>query len=218
MPSAEFNIKPLSQEEVGEFFYGREGELDFLLNQITKSKGGKAFAISGRRGSGKSTLINKLIKLLEEQEEKCLIVKVDVPKEFDEFFLLKRILRAVCEEATKEANVQKDNDLLIDVVVKLIRLDYQTTRINEVDKEKAVIKAMKGSVNALFAKVGVKLSVEEGKIEKTIGEIQLLDYDLERVQAALRELLNKLKDRFEGIVIIVDETDKSNYVVVSYKP
>lgn len=212
MPSADFNIKPLSQEEVGDFFYGREGELDFLLNQITKSKGGKAFAISGRRGSGKSTLINKLIKLLEEQKEKYLIVKVDVPKEFDEFFLLKRILRAVCEEATKEAIVQNDNDLLIEVVVKLIRLDYQTTQITEVDKEKAVIKAMKGSVNAFFAKVGVTLSVEEGKIEKTIGEIQLLDYDLERVQAALKELLNKLKDRFEGIVIIVDETDKSNYV------
>jgi AAA+ ATPase superfamily predicted ATPase len=216
MPSTDFNIKPLSQDEVGDFFYGRRSELDFLLNQITKSKGGKAFAISGRRGSGKSTLINKLIKELKDKKENYLIVKVDVPKEFDEFFLLKRILRAVCEEAKEEANVntvEKDKDLLIDVCVKLKRLDYQTTQINEVGKEKAVIKAVKGSVNAVIAKVGGDRSVEDSEIEKTIKEIQFLDYDLERVQAALKELLNKLKKVFEGgIVIIVDETDKSNYV------
>ncbi|KAF5434840.1 putative ATPase, AAA+ ATPase superfamily [Candidatus Methanophagaceae archaeon] len=95
MPSLDFNIKPLEQKEVGEFFFGREDELKFLLNQITNSHGGKAFAISGRRGAGKSTLINKLIKELKVKEN-YLIVKVDVPKEFDEFFILKRILRAVC--------------------------------------------------------------------------------------------------------------------------
>ena len=165
MPSLDFNIKPLEQKEVGEFFFGRRSELDFLLNQITNSHGGKAFAISGRRGAGKSTLINKLIKELKDKEN-YLIVKVDVPKEFDEFFILKRILRAVCEGATKETKVQESNDLLIDVCVKLKRLDYQTTQVNEVGKEKAVIKAVKGSVNAVIAKVGGDRSVEDSKIEK----------------------------------------------------
>ena len=212
MPSLDFNIKPLEQKEVDDFFFGRRSELEFLLNQITKSHGGKAFAISGRRGAGKSTLINKLINELKDKEENYLIVKVDVPKEFDEFFILKRILRAVCEGATKETKVQESNDLLIDVCVKLKRLDYQTTQVNEVGKEKAVIKAVKGSVNAVIVKVGGDRSVEDSKIEKTIKEIQLLDYDLERVQAALQELLKKLGQVFKGIVIIVDETDKSNYV------
>lgn len=210
MPSLDFNIKPLEQKEVDDFFFGRRSELKFLLNQITKSHGGKAFAISGRRGSGKSTLINKLINELKDKKN-YLIVKVDVPKEFDEFFILKRILRAVCVGATKEPKVQESRDLLIDVCVKLNRLDYQTTQVNEVDKENAVIKAVKGSVNAVIAQLGGNRSVEDREIEKTIDEIQLLDYDLERVQAALQELLKKLGQVFKGIVIIVDETDKSNY-------
>jgi AAA+ ATPase superfamily predicted ATPase len=211
MPSLDFNIKPLAQEEVGDFFFGRRRELDFLLNQITYSHGGKAFAISGRRGAGKSTLINKLITELKDRG-KYLIVKVDVPKEFDEFFIVKRILRAVCEGATKEPKVQESNELLIDVCVKLNRLDYQTTQKNEVGKEDAVIKAVKGSVNAVIAKVGGDRSVENREIEKTVREIHLLDYDLERVQAALQALLENLAHVFTGIVIIVDETDKSNYV------
>ncbi|KAF5434839.1 hypothetical protein C5S35_12930 [Candidatus Methanophagaceae archaeon] len=56
--------------------------------------------------------------------------------------------------------------MLIDVCVKLKRLDYQTTQVNEVGKEKAVIKAVKGSVNAVIAKVGGDRSVEDSKIEK----------------------------------------------------
>jgi uncharacterized FAD-dependent dehydrogenase len=31
MPSLDFNIKPLEQKEVGDFFFGRRSELEFLL-------------------------------------------------------------------------------------------------------------------------------------------------------------------------------------------
>jgi ABC-type multidrug transport system, ATPase component len=179
MPSLDFDIKPLAQEEVGDFFFGRRRELDFLLNQITSSHGGKAFAISGRRGAGKSTLINKLITELKDRGN-YLIVKVDVPKEFDEFFIVKRILRAVCEGATKEPKVQESNELLIDVCVKLNRLDCQITQKNEVGKEDAVIKAVKGSVNAVIANVGGDRSVEGREIEKTVREIHPIFRTLKR--------------------------------------
>ena len=214
MPSTYFNIKPLSlsQDEVGDFFYDREGdELDFLLNQITKSKGGKAFAISGRRGSGKSTLIHKLIKSLEKDKENYLIVKVDVPKEFDELFLLKRILRKVCETAIIDGRINKDDIMLGEVLAKLIHLDYQTARINEIGEEETVIKAIRGGVKAIV-EIGGDRSTVHNEIDKTINEMRFLEYDLERVQSDLEKLLNKLKEVFKGIVIIVDETDKSNYV------
>lgn len=213
MPSTDFNIKPLSPDEVGDFFYGREGdELEFLLNQITKSKGGKAFAISGRRGSGKSTLINKLINSIEGDKENYLIVKVEVPKEFDEIFLLKRILRKVCEKAVKEENVKKDDKLLIDILVKLIRLDYQTKHSQQVGNRTSFSGAIKGSLNKIIATLGVEISAEKALENVEVSEIQVKEYDLERVQNDLEKLLEELKDVFKGIVIIVDETDKSNYV------
>ena len=212
MSSTYFNIKPLSQDEVGDFFHGREGELNFLLNQITKSKGGKAFAISGRRGSGKSTLINKLINSIEGDKENYLIVKVDVPKEFDEIFLLKRILRKVCEKAVKEENVKKDDKLLIDILVKLIRLDYQTKHSQQVGNKTSFSGAIKGSLNKIIATLGVEISAERALEKVEVSEIQVKEYDLERVQNDLEKLLKELKNVFKGIVIIVDETDKSNYV------
>jgi DNA polymerase III delta prime subunit len=212
MPYVDFNIKPLSLEEVDEFFYGRKDELDFLLNQITKSKGGKAFAISGRRGSGKSTLITKLIKSLEEDKENYLIVKMDVPKEFDEIFLLKRILRKVCEKALKEENVKKHDELLIDILVKMMRLDYQTKHSQQVGNKTSFSGAIKGSLNKIIASLGVEITAQTALEKAKVSEIRIKEYDLERVQNDLEKLLEKLKNVFRGIVIIVDETDKSNYV------
>jgi energy-coupling factor transporter ATP-binding protein EcfA2 len=222
MSSTYFNIKPLSEEEVGNFFYLRGGEsdyslrreLDFLLNQITKSKGGKAFAISGTRGSGKSTLINKLIESVKEDKGNYLIVKVDVPKKFDESFLLKRILRKVCEAAVKDEDVKKNDELLIDILVKLMRLDYQTKHSQQVGNKTSFSGAIKGSLSKIIATLGVELNVQKALEKVEVSEIQVKEYDLERVQNDLEKLLEELNLRklFKGIVIIVDETDKSNYL------
>jgi len=222
MSSTYFNIKPLSEEEVGNLFYVRGGEsdyslrreLDFLLNQITKSKGGKAFAISGTRGSGKSTLINKLIESVKEDKENYLIVKVDVPKEFDESFLLKRILRKVCEAAVRDEDVKRNDELLIDILVKLMRLDYQTKHSQQVGNKTSFSGAIKGSLSKIIATLGVEVNVQKALEKVEVSEIQVKEYDLERVQNDLEKLLEELNLRkvFKGIVIIVDETDKSNYL------
>jgi len=224
MSSTYFNIKPLSEEEVGNLFYVRGGEsdhslrreLEFLLNQITKSKGGKAFAISGTRGSGKSTLINMLIKSVKEDKENYLIVKVDVPKEFDESFLLKRILRKVCEAAIKDEDVKKNDELLIDILVKLMRLDYQTKHSQQVGDKTSFSGAIEGSLSKIIATLGIKITAQKALEKVEVSEIQVKEYDLERVQNDLEKLLEELKDEsknvFKGIVIIVDETDKSNYL------
>jgi GTPase SAR1 family protein len=224
MSSTYFNIKPLSEEEVGNFFYLRGGEsdhslrreLEFLLNQITKSKGGKAFAISGTRGSGKSTLINRLIKSVKEDKENYLIVKVDVPKKFDESFLLKRILRKVCEAAVKDEDVKKNDELLIDILVKLMRLDYQTKHSQQVGDKTSFSGAIESSLSKIIATLGIKITAKKALEKGEVNEIQVKEYDLERVQNDLEKLLDELKDEsknvFKGIVIIVDETDKSNYL------
>ena len=222
MSSTYFNIKPLSEEEVGNFFYVRGGEsdyslrreLDFLLNQITKSKGGKAFAISGTRGSGKSTLINKLIESVKEDKENYLIVKVDVSKEFDESFLLKRILRKVCEAAVRDEAVKRNDELLIDILVKLMRLDYQTKHSQQVGNKTSFSGAIKASLSKIIATLGVEVNVQKALEKVEVSEIQVKEYDLERVQNDLEKLLEELNLRklFKGIVIIVDETDKSNYL------
>lgn len=222
MYSTYFNIKPLSEEEVGNFFYVRGGEsdhglrreLEFLLNQITKSNGGKAFAISGTRGSGKSTLINKLIKSVKENPGNYLIVKVDVPKEFDESFILKRILRKVCEAAVRDEDVKKSDDLLIDILLKLMRLDYQTKHSQQVGNKTSFSGAIKGSLSNIIATLGIAFEVEKALEKVEVSEIQVKEYDLESVQNDLEKLLEELNLRnvFKGIVIIVDETDKSNYL------
>lgn len=129
-----FNIKPLSNKELKDYFYGREDELNFLVTQITKSEGGKAFAISGSRGSGKSTLINKLKNSLINRKENYLIVRVDVPKKFDELLLLKRILREVSNKAIEALRgKEKYENWRNRIAGKLTRLDFQATRSRQLE-------------------------------------------------------------------------------------
>ena len=206
-----FNIKPLSgSDEIDKFFFAREDELAFLMNQICDSNGGKAFAISGRRGSGKSTLMNKLITSLDKRDEKYLIVKVEVPKEFDEILLLKRLLRKVCESVVSLLP-QKD-PLLLEIIQKLIKLDFQTRYAQQIGDKNTLQTAIKARLTAIFTGLDVAASVEKSTTTEIIDEICSREYDVESIQHDLHDLLEKLADKFDGIVIIVDETDKSDYI------
>lgn len=206
-----FNIKPLSNKELKDYFYGREDELNFLVTQITKSEGGKAFAISGSRGSGKSTLINKLKDSLINRKENYLIVRVDVPKKFDELLLLKRILREVSYKAI-EVLKGKNEGWRERMARKLIRLDYQTMQSRQFEAGKIDEKTVKGGID-FYLNIGKETTKSKVDIERTTYETKYREYDIESVQNDLQRLLEDLLNEkiFYKIVIIVDETDKSDY-------
>ena len=71
-----FSIKELSsKEELERLFVNREMELKQLVNGLDSSEGGVVYGISGKRGSGKSTVLNKALAEMRKCGSLTLMVK-----------------------------------------------------------------------------------------------------------------------------------------------
>jgi hypothetical protein len=87
-----FSIRPLTSEETITGLYVNTGYEDELKSIIDLTDGGN-YAVIGPRGSGKSTVVNRILKEYEEKED-FLTLRLEAPRKYDtleffQFFYLK---------------------------------------------------------------------------------------------------------------------------------
>jgi hypothetical protein len=199
-----FSIKELSsQKELDNLFVDREDVLKQLVNGLDSSEGGVVYGISGIRGSGKSTALNKA---LEEMRRKgSLTLKVSASGTYSEEEYLKKILTALCdqlEDKTFSDNLEKE----------IIRIKANLLYDEKITKEKTVDASIRASIKASVlnffgSEVGseVKESVSD-QIEKS-----LKPYSKVTLVRELLHLLALLKKEAKKIIVSIDETDKCSF-------
>ena len=92
-----FSIKELqNKDELDKLFVNRDTEIKQLINGLDSSEGGVVFGISGLRGSGKSTILNKTLEELKNKDS--LVFNIKASGTFSEVEFLEKILTDVCDQ------------------------------------------------------------------------------------------------------------------------
>lgn len=95
-----FSIRPLSLEETATATIHVDTEFENELRNIINLTDGGNFAIIGSRGSGKSTIINKIFKEYEEKD--FLKIKLEAPRKYDILEFLQFFYLKIADEVEKE--------------------------------------------------------------------------------------------------------------------
>lgn len=203
-----FSIRELSSfDELQKLFVDREKEIRQLRNTFTGSEGGVVCGISGMRGSGKSTVLNKVLDEIEK--ENGLVIKVKASGTYAELDFLHKILTDVCDQIETQ-------DLPKKVVEEIIRLKTNllyTEKVAEGKGSEASIRAsIKASIVSLFSSE-ISSEIKE-KITKNV-ERQIKPYSKSTITREILQFFSFLRDKtkFDYLIIGIDETDKCRFDV-----
>jgi hypothetical protein len=199
-----FSIKELSsKEEIERLFVNRSMELRQLVNGLDSSNGGVVYGISGKRGSGKSTVLNKSLSEMRKRGNIALVVRTS--GNYSEEDYLKKILTDICD--------QLDGNLSETLKKEVMRLKANLLYDEKVTKgntsEASIRASIKASLLSFFgSEVGGEL--KEGvsdQIEKSLKPYSKVTLTREVLQfLALLKKETKTK-----IIVSIDETDKCDF-------
>lgn len=203
-----FSIKELNKsDELKKLFVNRQKELRLLRNTLTGSEGGIVYGISGIRGSGKSTVLNKALD--EVKNKNGLIVTVKASGTYTGLDFLQKLLNDICDQV----EIQK---LPKNVVEEIIRLRGNLLYNEKMTEGKGSDSSIRASIKAsIFSLFGSEVGSEiKEKIEKSVAK-QLKPYSKSTLTREILQLLFflKKKTKFNYITVGIDETDKCRFEV-----
>jgi Cdc6-like AAA superfamily ATPase len=201
-----FSIRALTNpKELERLFVDRDMEIKQLLNALDGREGGVVYGISGMRGVGKSTVLNKVLE--EMRKKDSIVFKVMASGTFAELDFLQKLLTDVCDQI----DLKKASKNLKKEVVKLkANLLYNEKRAEKESSEASIRASIKASFVSLFgSEIGSEL--KEG-MEKQI-ETTLKPYSPSTITREILQFLSFLKKetKTKHIVIGIDETDKCRF-------
>lgn len=203
-----FNIRELRESsELQKLFVDRRDEVRQLKNTLTGSKGGITCGISGHRGSGKSTILNKVLDEIEQENGLVIIVKASGT--YAELDFLQKLLTDIIDQIEQQNLSRK-------VAEEIIRLKTNLLYTEKVAEGKTSEESIRASIKAsLLSFFGSEVGAEtREKITKTI-ERQIKPYSKSTLTREILQFLSILRNetRFDYIVIGIDETDKCRFDV-----
>jgi len=203
-----FSIRELrGSDELQKLFVDREKEIKLVRNTLTGSGGGVVYGISGTRGSGKSTVLNKVLS--DVRAENGLIVKVKASGIFTELDFLRKLLTDICDQIEMER-------LPEEVTMEINRLKTNLLYNEKIAEGKANEASIRASIKASFlsflsSEIGSEVKEKmERKIEK-----QLKQYSKSTLTREIEQFLSYLRKqtKYDYMVIGIDETDKCRFEV-----
>jgi Cdc6-like AAA superfamily ATPase len=201
-----FSINSLTDpKELEKLFVDRETELKELLNGLESRSGKEVYGISGMRGSGKSTVLNKVLE--EMKKNKSIVFKVTASGTFTELDFLRKLLTDVCDQIDLKG---ASKNLQREVVRLRTNLLYNEKRAEEGGSEASIRASIKASLPFIFGSdVGSEIkTVAKKQIEKT-----LKPYSKATLTREILQFLSFLKKETKArhIIIGIDETDKCRF-------
>lgn len=204
-----FSIRELiSSDELERLFVDRDIEIRLLYNALTSSPGGVVYGISGIRGSGKSTVLNKVLEKVKETRNN-LVVKIKASGYYEELDFLQKILTDVCDQV-------ETAELPLKVKEEIVRLKTNLLYSEKIEQAKASERAIKASIKAnILSILGGQVGSEDRKRIQKAVERQLKPYTKSTLTREILKFLNFLKKEagYDLIVIGIDETDKCRFTV-----
>ncbi|MDH5266161.1 MAG: ATP-binding protein [Candidatus Bathyarchaeota archaeon] len=203
-----FSIRELSNsDELQKLFVDRKKEVKPLKNTFTGCEGGVVCGISGVRGCGKSTVLNKVLD--EIKQENGLIIKVKASGTYAELDFLQKLLTDMCDQI----EIQDLPEKVVEEVIRLKTNLLYTEKVAEGRGSEASIRAsIKASILSFFSsEIGSEI---KEKITKNV-ERQIKPYSKSTLSREILQFLSFLRSetKFDYIVVGIDETDKCRFDV-----
>ena len=202
-PAFRFAHEPLRSDSNGRFV-GREAELETLALRIMFSEGG-SFLVTGYRGVGKTTFVNRVIRQLEEMvpwaqsifgETKIIDVQLNLARPLTPAELMHHIIRRLYERLVERGVYSRLSSSLKDD----LKLAYQRTSFNmtrslgeETEKSLGLNEA---SIGASFLKATLKGAMSVKRTRSEGSEYEYLGYDDKAAESDVVRLSRQLSGAF----------------------
>ena len=202
-----FHIKPLSsREEIVGNFVNRDEEVELLTNILSTTMTGISCGISGKRGSGKSTVLYKILSDIEEEGYGFTIV-VNASGELNRLEFLEMILFNICK---RMKDIEISDDLKEEIARIFGNIIYENEKEQGTVERTTLGRSIRAGIASIFgAEVSdTKTDEIEDRITKRVkpyGPTTLI----EEITQILQKIRSELTDKI--IVIGIDETDKLTF-------
>lgn len=201
-----FSIRELiGSDELQKLFVDREKEVKPLRNTFTGSKGGVVCGISGIRGSGKSTVLNKVLD--DIKKENGSVVKVKASGTYAELDFLHKLLTDILDQIEMQ-------DLPNEIVEEVVRLKTNLLYTEKVAEGKGSEASIRASIKAsILSFLGSEVGSE---IKETITkkvERQIRPYSKSTLTREILQFLSlfRKKTTYDCMIVGIDETDKCRF-------
>ena len=202
-PAFRFAHEPLRSDTNGRFV-GREAELEALALRIMFSEGG-SFLVTGYRGVGKTTFVNRVVRKLEEMvpwaqsifgETKIIDVQLNLARPLTPAELMHHIIRRLYERLVEKGVYSRLSSSLKDD----LKLAYQRTSFNmtrslgeETEKSLGLSEA---NIGAGFLKAALKGAMSIKRTRSEGSEYEYLGYDDKAAESDVVRLSRQLSGAF----------------------
>jgi AAA+ ATPase superfamily predicted ATPase len=196
-----------SPEELEQLFVNRETEIKEIYNGLTTTNGGIVYGITGLRGSGKSSLLNKVLYEIEKKG-KGLVLKIDASGKYREIEFLESLLGGICEGL----KYKNPSNRLKAEIARIQSNLYFAPMISEMDASpKAYERTIASTIYDVF---GSDISAQKHTTLKSGIEKQLRHYNKSTIINEILHFLKNIREEMgaERLIIAIDETDKCEFV------
>jgi len=205
-----------------------EKEKQKLINRIVHSESGGCFLLTGYRGVGKTSFIDKVLheaqKIeLENNDGKHLIpIKINVAKGLEEDELMHQIIRRFYEELQEEIDDNIRKMLSKAYLRTLFKMRIEAETLKKHILSKVVTSGASGEISGVclplpFLNVKVSFCIEktrnssQEKSYKAINEASYLDYDAKSAETDFMNIVKTISNSKKKKllpVFVLDELDK----------
>jgi AAA+ ATPase superfamily predicted ATPase len=195
-----------SPEELEQLFVNRETEIKEIYNGLTSTNGGIVYGITGLRGSGKSSLLNKVLHEIEKRN-KGLVLKIDASGKYRDIEFLESLLGGICE-GLKEKNL---SDVLKAEIARIQSNLFFAPMLSEMDASPMAYERTIAST--IYDIYGSDITTQKHTKLKTGIEKQLRHYNKSTIINETLHFLKRIKEEMgsERLIIAIDETDKCEF-------
>ena len=198
-----FAHEPLRSDSNGRFV-GRAAELEALALRIMFSEGG-SFLVTGYRGVGKTTFVNRVVRQLEEMvpwaqsifgETKIIDVQLNLARPLTAAELMHHIIRRLYERLEdKGVYARLSSSLKHDLKLAYQRTSFNMTRSLGEETEKN-LGLSEASMGFGFLKAALKGAMSIKRIRSESSEYEYLGYDDKAAESDVVRLSRQLSGAF----------------------
>ncbi len=178
---------------------------------------GRAFRVTGTKGSGKTIFVRNVLKDLRQRYAKnTLFVEVDCRRGPGSREVFNKAAQGIVNEllALERAGAKIKPELIKAAQVLSTITRFSDVELKEVQehliqyKEAVGLSSRVALLSNLNANFGISLDRKEEQIKKLVGSIRLDEY---RICCALREFFTDIRDQKLNVVLFVDNIDELDH-------
>ena len=203
-----------------------EEEKQKMVDRIIHSETGACFLLTGYRGVGKTTFVDKVLIEAKESKPNILPIKFNICKNLTEKQLMHQIIKGLYEELNnEELNNKIENTDIKEKINEaylrtLLNISIESDSIKKDIVSKTVSTGMTAQVTgwllSLATKVGLsiqgKRSKKDENLERAVRQATYLDYDAKSAEGDFLDIAKSItkldKKERPFLIFIIDELDK----------